>query len=162
MPSASAPSGQAVDAADETFFGPAASAYANATPMIVRSPTRVALPAVLLVVASLSVACDASEAPAEGILRRTVPHEDARPTISGPTRSGQSIQFTWDFQTHLTPTAYSAWLPEQLRDFELVPGDGPQLRLSKHLGGDSYRLLVTAESDGATTHVHVQLTESPD
>ena len=107
-------------------------------------------------------ACDLSDTPAETILHRTVPGGDAVPTLSGPTRSGQSIQITWDFQTHLTPTAYSAWLPEQLRDFELVPGDGPQLRLSKHLGGDSYRLLVTAESDGATTHVHVQLTESPD
>ena len=162
MRSGSAASGQVVDAVDEIFFGPAASAYANATTMTFRSPARVALPAALLIVAILSAACDVSEALADGILRRTVPPEDARPSLSGPTRSGQSIQFTWDFQTHLTPTAYSAWLPEQLRDFELVSGDGPQLRLAKHLGGDSYRLLVTAELDGATTRVHVQLTESAD
>ena len=144
------------------FFGPAASAYANATTMTLGSPTPVARLAALLVVASLSAACDVSEAPAEAILRRTVPKEDARPGISGPMRPGESIQFTWDFQTHLTPTSYKAWLPEQLRDFEVVSGDGPQLRLAKHSGGDSYRLLVTAESDGATTRVHVQLTESPD
>ena len=72
------------------------------------------------------------------------------------------MQFTWDFQTQLTPTAYAAWLQEQLRDFELIPGDGSQLRLSKQAGGDAYRLLVTAQLDGASTHVHVQLTESPD
>lgn len=122
----------------------------------------IALIAAFLLLGSLWSACDLSDTPAEAILRRTVPGGDAVSTLSAPTRSGQSIQITWDFQTHLTPTAYRAWLPEQLRDFELVPGDGPQLRLSKHLGGDSYRLVVTAESDGATTRVHVQLTESPD
>lgn len=130
--------------------------------MTFRSPSLIALITAFLLLGSLWSACDLSDPPAEAILRRTVPGGDAVPSLSGPTRSGQSIQFTWDFQTHLTPTAYSAWLPEQLRDFELVSGDGPQLRLAKHLGGDSYRLLVTAELDGATTRVHVQLTESPD
>ena len=127
-----------------------------------RLSTRGTLLAVVLVAACLSATCEVSEAPAEAILRRTVPREDARPSLSGPTKSGQSNQFTWDFQTTLTPHAYVAWLREQLRDFEVVPGEGPQLRLSKNLGGDSYRLLVTADSDKAATHVHVQLTESPD
>jgi hypothetical protein len=34
--------------------------------------------------------------------------------------------------------------------------------LSKPVGGDAYRLLITTQLDGAPTRVHVQLTESPD
>jgi hypothetical protein len=105
--------------------------------MTLRSPSLIALITGFLLLGSLWSTCDLSDTPAEAILRRTVPGGDAVPSLSRSTTSEQSIQFTWDFVTQLTPTAYAAWLQEHLRDFEWIPGDESQLRLSKPVGGDA-------------------------
>jgi hypothetical protein len=88
--------------------------------MTIRLAIHFALFAGLVSVASLIAGCDASRTTAQEILRRTIPPGDALPTLSDPMRSGPSLQFTWDFETHLTLSAYTAWLKEHGRSFEVV------------------------------------------
>jgi hypothetical protein len=130
--------------------------------MTIRLAIRFVLLAGLVSATGLSAGCDSSRTTELEMLRRTIPPGDAVPTLSEPVRSGQSLQFTWDFDTRLTSSKYQAWLKEHLRDFEAVQ-EGPfRLRLATHIGGDAYRLLMTAEPGTGTTHIHAQLTASAD
>jgi hypothetical protein len=115
-----------------------------------------------LSVFALAACGNASTGMAQGILRRTVPTGDTVPLISEPIRADQSLQFTWDFETHLSALAYADWLRAQLRDFQVVDQNRSDLRFGKYQGGDAYRLQVTIEAGTASTRVHVQLVALPD
>ena len=170
------PSARVADAVGD-FFSALAFAYANTRkrhapdftalvvaiePMTIRLAIRFVLLAGLVSAASLSAGCDSSRTTVQEILRRTIPPGDAVPTQSESARSGQSFQFIWDFDTHLTPSEYQAWLKEHIRDFEVVQEGQSRLSLATHIGGDAYRLLMTAEPGTRTTHIHAQLTASAD
>ena len=129
--------------------------------MTIRLAIRFVLLAGLVSAASLSAGCDSSRTTVQEILRRTIPPGDAVPTLSESARSGQSLQFIWDFDTHLTPSEYQAWL-EHVRDFEVVQEGQSRLSLATHIGGDAYRLLITAEPGTGTTRIRAQLTASAD
>ena len=94
----------------------------------------------LLGSASLLVGCDVPRATVQEILHRTIPAGDAMPGLSGAVSSGSSIQFTWEFDTHLATNDYATWLRAHLDDFQVAPLDGARLGLAKLIGGDSYRL----------------------
>jgi hypothetical protein len=100
---------------------------------------------------------------ARDVARRTAPPGDVAPSLSQPLWSNQSTQFVWDLDTHLNATAYGAWVRGALADFEVVNATGLALQMGKLIGGDAYRLSITMQSGTASvTHVHVQLTVSPD
>jgi hypothetical protein len=113
-------------------------------------------------VLALAACSDASRAVAQGILRRTVPPGDTPPSLSEPVRADQSLQFTWEFETHLSTMAYADWLKAQLRDFQVVDERGSDLRFGQAVGGDAHRLHVTFQASTPMTRVHVQLVTSPD
>jgi hypothetical protein len=146
----------------------ASRAYATITELIVfesmtmRLTIRFALVAGFVSMAGLSTGCDSSRTTAQEILRRTIPPGDATPTLSAPVRSERSLQFTWDFDTHLTPAEYTAWLKRHIQDFAVVDDSRLGLSLAKHIGGDVYRLRMKTESGTGTTRVHAQLTASAD
>lgn len=109
------------------------------------------------------VACgDASRGVAQGILSRTIPPGDTLPALSEPVRAGQSLQFIWDFETHMSLIDYAEWLKTQLKDFQVVDENGSDLRFGKQDGGDAYRLHVTFQAAPPVTRVHVQLVAAPD
>ena len=105
---------------------------------------------------------DASRRVVEDIFNRTIPPGDTVPTLSDNARASQSVEFTWEFGTHLNATEYAEWLKTRLRDFQLVKENGAELYLGKQIDGDAYRLHVTLHGEAAGTRVHVQLTASPD
>jgi hypothetical protein len=109
-----------------------------------------------------SVGCDSSRTNAGDTLRRTVPEGDSEPALAGPVWSGQSAQFTWDFETHLDAMAYTAWLAERLRDFEIVTQDSGHVLLRKYRDGDSYRIQLVLDNMNGRTRVHATLNASPD
>jgi hypothetical protein len=111
---------------------------------------------------ALAACSDASRGVAQGILRHTVPPGDTVPSLSEPVRADQSLQFTWDFETHLSTMAYADWLKAQLRDFQVIAESESDLRFGQSVGGDAYRLRVTLQAATAMTQVHVQLVASPD
>jgi hypothetical protein len=112
----------------------------------------------------VAVGCSSTAGtPAGDILRRTVPPGESVPSLSGPAWSGQSAQFTWDFDTHMSATAYSEWLTQQLRgDFQPVERDGSHLFMTKHASGDLHRLRLAFSMSGPLTHVQAVLTSAPD
>jgi len=119
--------------------------------------------ATLLLVAGLSAtACDSSNGVASDLLRRTVPAGDSTPTLSGPVRTGQSVQFTWEFQTHLGASAYMDWLARQLHEYRMVARDASQLRLAKGVAGDAYVLMIALEPINERTYVRITFSASPD
>lgn len=111
---------------------------------------------------ALAACGDASRGMAQGILRRTIPSGDTVPSLSEPVRADQSLEFTWDFETHLSTMAYADWLKAQLREFQVVAESGSDLRFGQDVGGDAYRLRVTLQAATAMTRVHVQLVAAPD
>ena len=130
--------------------------------MTIRLAIRFVLLAGLVSAASLSAGCDSSRTTVQEILRRTIPPGDAVPTLSEPVKSGQSLQFTWEFDTRLTPSEYQVWLKEHVHDFEVVQESPSGLSMATHIGGDTYRLLMTADPGTGTTHIRAQLTASAD
>jgi hypothetical protein len=63
----------------------------------------------------------------------------------------------------MAPARYLAWLKAQLSEFSPVDTSPNKLWLGTLIGGDEYRLFVTAESlDSAKTHVQSELTVSAD
>ena len=111
---------------------------------------------------AFSVCSDASRGVAQGILSRTVPAGDTLPALSEPVRAGQSLQFNWDFETHMSVIDYAEWLKTRLKDFQVVDEHGSDLHLGKQVGGDAYRLHVTLQAATPVTRVHVQLAAAPD
>jgi hypothetical protein len=109
-----------------------------------------------------SASCSSPESLAVPFVQLTVPPGDAVPAVSGPVTSGQSQQFIWDFNTHLSAQEYATWVKEQTRPFETKEAGDARMLFATHIGGDSYQLVVTVDTAGGTTHVHVQLTGSPD
>jgi hypothetical protein len=105
---------------------------------------------------------DASRGVAQGILSRTIPPGDTLPALSEPVRAGQSLQFTWDVETHMSVSDYAEWLKTRLKDFQVVEENGSDLHLGTLIGGDAYRLHVTLQAATPVTRVHVQLVASPD
>lgn len=119
--------------------------------------------AILLLVAGLcATACDSSSGVANDVLRKTVPAGDLRPTLSGPVQTGQSLQFTWEFETHLGASAYTEWLVRQLHDYRIVERDPSQLRLAKGVTGDAYLLMIALEPINTRTYVRVTFSALPD
>jgi hypothetical protein len=111
---------------------------------------------------SLSACDDPSRSLAQDVLSRTIPPGDPVPSLSEPVRSGQSLQFTWDFESRMDPTGYADWLKTRLGDFQVIDGRASNLHLAKQVDGDAYRLHVTLLSGTGVTGVHMQLTASPD
>ena len=105
---------------------------------------------------------DQSKTLEQDILNRTIPPGEPALSPPEPVRSSQSLQFTWDIETRMSPADYSAWLTAQLRDFQLVDANDSDLHFAKAVGGDAYRVHVTLQSGLAVTRVRVQLTASPD
>lgn len=97
------------------------------------------------------------------VLGRTVP-PDAKPTpIADAARTDQKLTYQWDFQTQMDPRTYTNWVRERLADFDVVSIAPGSVRVAKFVGGDALRLSLTAQGgDAEATHVHVQLTVSPD
>ncbi len=131
------------------------------TPALTASRT-LFLACVGLTVLWLPACSDATATLAQEILIRTIPPGDSEPSLSEPVRSGQSLQFRWDFEGHLDATDYFNWLSSRLRDFQVVERNGSDLYMAKHVDGDAYRLHVTLESGTGVTRIHVQFTASPD
>jgi hypothetical protein len=109
-----------------------------------------------------SIGCDSSRTIAGDILRRTVPEGDSEPALAGPVWSGQSAQFTWDFETHRDAMAYTEWLAQHVRDFEIVTQDSGHILLRKYGDGDSYRIRLVLDDMNGRTRVHGILTASPE
>lgn len=62
----------------------------------------------------------------------------------------------------MSPTGYVDWLKARLREFQVVQDSGLELHLTKLAAGDAYRLHVTLVPGTGITHVHLQLTATPD
>ena len=113
-------------------------------------------------IAGLSnVACDSSDRIATDILRRTIPPGDSSPLLSRPTWSGQSVRFTWEFETGVGP-GYADWLVQHLHEFRVFERDASHLWLSKYVEGEAYTLRIALEPMIQRTYVRVTLTASPD
>jgi hypothetical protein len=117
---------------------------------------------VLLLGACTSARRDYANVLATDVAGRTVGPGDTAPPLPAPTRSETSLIFTWDFETHMNPQTYGAWLKTRLGDFQLVVAGDSGLRFARQVDGDAYRLHVTLQSDPAGTRVHAVLTASPD
>ncbi len=99
----------------------------------------------------------------EDIAKKTNPSHDHVLVMSDGPRSGSSVVFSWDLEVSTAPAPYLAWLRAQLAEFSIVDTSPAALRLGALIGGDEYRLVVTAESSQSTnTHVHSELTVSAD
>ena len=68
----------------------------------------------------------------------------------------------WDFETHLNAAAYVEWLPQHVRDFEIIKRESAHLLLRKYVDGDFYRLHIVLENLNGRARVHAVLTASPD
>ena len=106
---------------------------------------------------------DAAQTHAAESMRRTMPSGVSTPLLPDGVRNGQSVSYVWEFETRMSPSAYAAWLREQLTDFQMVESTLPRLHFAKLVGGDAYRLSFTIEGgEAGVTHVHGQLIVSPD
>lgn len=93
----------------------------------------------------------------------TVPAGDRAPALDEPVRSDQSLQFSWEFDSHLEPASYLEWVAAQLtkRRFTVQRRDAAAVELTRIDGGDAYRMRVEVVSS-APTHVRVGLRASAD
>lgn len=92
-----------------------------------------------------------------------MPAGDRAPSLDEPVRSDHSLQFSWDFDSHLDPETYLDWAAEQLakRGFTIQRRDVASAELTRVDSGDAYRMRVEIVSS-SPTHVRVTLRASAD
>ncbi len=112
---------------------------------------------------SLLACGESAQGRALGFVRRTIPSAVSMPSKPHGDRNAQSVSYVWDFETHMSPSDYTGWIREQVKDFQVIESTVPGLHFAKLVAGDEYRLTLTIESGAAAgTHVHGQLIASPD
>jgi hypothetical protein len=119
--------------------------------------------AVAISVALSGSGCDdPSRIQSRRILRSTVPPGTEEPALPEFTRSDESAQLSWDFDTSMSVAAYGAWVKRQLREFQLVEPQVRDLHFATLIDGDADRLQFSLQDAAGRTQVHVELTTSPD
>jgi hypothetical protein len=97
------------------------------------------------------------------IVHLVVPPGDSAPSPVGPMAEGQSLQFMWEFKTHLNPREYLAWVVGVLgRDaFRLEGGAADSAKLNRADGEGLYQVSVEIVARSPTL-VQVIVVRSPE
>lgn len=93
----------------------------------------------------------------------TVPPSDTAPALDNPAPEGQSLRYSWQFDSRFDASTYLDWVTRGFTNqgFSVRRRDASSVELTRVDGGDAYRIRI--EVGGATpTRVQVVVRASPD
>ena len=120
-------------------------------------PPTISFATLLLGACLLSINCGSTHATVEELKNATVPAGNSVPVLGSSITEAQSLVFSWEFDTHLAPSAYMDWVASRLtaKRCTIQRREPTSIHATRVEQGDSYQLLL--EVSGPPTHVRATL-----
>jgi hypothetical protein len=99
----------------------------------------------------------------EAIALSTAPPGVNRPQVTWSERTGQMMEFTWEFDTRFAPAEYVNWVAGRLVPrFRISARQADELGAAAYENGEALRIVLSVREIGSLHHVNARLTVMPD